>query len=79
MKKVINIAKKKPYRPMTFERKKYLIYGSREKWLREQKERDKKYKEKLKKQNTIRVKGHYRIINNKRIYIKPYYRKTKKR
>ena len=42
---------KKKYKPSTstFEARKYQIFGSREIWLREQKEKDKKYKAQQKK------------------------------
>ena len=58
---------------MTFERKKYLVLGSREKWLREQKEAQLR----MKNQSLIHVKGHYRIIQNKKVFVRPYYRKRK--
>ena len=58
---------------MTYERKKYLTIGSREMWLREQKEAQLKRKKQL----STYVKGHYRIIKGKRIFIKPHYRKKK--
>ena len=58
---------------MTFKRKEYLIFGSREIWLREQKEAQLKRKKEL----FTYVKGHYRIINGKRIFIKSFYRKKK--
>lgn len=55
---------------MTYERKKYLIYGSKEIWLAEQKRLAKSSK-------YIYIKGHYRIYKNKKVWIKPYNRKRK--
>ena len=66
---------KKKYRPSTatIEARTYQIFGSREMWLREQREKAKLRKER----DLIHVKGHYRNIKSKRIFIKPHYRKKK--
>ena len=72
----------KKYKPMTYSRKEYLVIGSKEMWLAEQraktKERIRKERIKAKQENLTYVKGHYRNIKEKRIYIKPYIRKIKR-
>lgn len=70
------MTKKKKYRPSTatIEARTYQIYGSREMWLAEQKRIAKIRKTT---RDLIHVKGHYRNIRAKKVWIKPYNRKKR--